>query len=252
MKQAAGLFVAVLLATAASAQTRTFGSVVFPGGTSATNPNISRNFGSVVFPGGSSSTPVVRGGAIPVVAPSAFSARPSFNNGNSFSHGGNSFRQPGRRGGRIAPATVYAYPVYLGGYGYYDGVAGPEGVAPQAIAQQPNVTVVMPPQQDVRPIIIQVDRDGQYVTSTQRQSAQMIPEPADEVAQAETEKPNYLIAFKDHTVYSSVAYWFDGDTLHYFTNGNTHNQASVSLIDRELTERLNREMGTDFKMPAVK
>ncbi len=70
------------------------------------------------------------------------------------------------------------------------------------------------------------------------------PEPAD--------SNHYLIAFKDHTIYSAVAYWADGDTLHYFTSGNTHNQASVSLIDRDLTERLNREMGTDFKLPPAK
>jgi len=49
-----------------------------------------------------------------------------------------------------------------------------------------------------------------------------------------------------------VAYWVDGETLHYFTTGNTHNQASLSLIDRELTERLNRELGIDFKLPAAK
>jgi endonuclease YncB( thermonuclease family) len=71
------------------------------------------------------------------------------------------------------------------------------------------------------------------------------PEPAADSAR-------YLLAFKDHTIYSAVAYWVDGDTMHYFTTGNTHNQASISLIDRELTERLNREMGIDFKLPAGK
>ena len=63
------------------------------------------------------------------------------------------------------------------------------------------------------------------------------------------EQPHYLIAMKDHTIYSAVAYWADGDTLHYFTSGNIHNQVSVSLIDRDLTERLNKEMGTDFRLP---
>jgi hypothetical protein len=49
-----------------------------------------------------------------------------------------------------------------------------------------------------------------------------------------------------------VAYWFDGDTLHYFTTGSTHNQASVSLLDRELTMRLNKELGIDFHIPEPK
>jgi hypothetical protein len=60
---------------------------------------------------------------------------------------------------------------------------------------------------------------------------------------------HYLIAFKDHTIYSAVAYWVDGETLHYFTTGNTHNQASISLIDRDLTQRLNKESGIDFRLP---
>ena len=64
--------------------------------------------------------------------------------------------------------------------------------------------------------------------------------------------PQYLLAFKDHSIYTAVAYWVDGDTLHYFTTGNIHNQASISLLDRELTERLNRELGIDFKLPAAK
>jgi hypothetical protein len=44
----------------------------------------------------------------------------------------------------------------------------------------------------------------------------------------------------------------DGDTLHYFTSGNTHNQASVSLVDRDLTERLNKESGVEVRLPPVK
>jgi hypothetical protein len=66
------------------------------------------------------------------------------------------------------------------------------------------------------------------------------------------ESQHYLLAFKDHTVYSAVAYWFEGETLHYFITGSTHNQASVSLLDKELTVRLNKELGTDFRMPDAK
>jgi hypothetical protein len=42
----------------------------------------------------------------------------------------------------------------------------------------------------------------------------------------------------------------DGDTLHYFTAGNVHNQASLALVDREFTERLNKEAGLDVRLPA--
>ena len=74
-----------------------------------------------------------------------------------------------------------------------------------------------------------------------------------EMAQAGSPEPTgYLIAFKDHTIYSAVAYWLEGDTLHYFTSGNVHNQVSLSLIDRDLTVRLNRESGIEVKLPAAK
>ena len=44
----------------------------------------------------------------------------------------------------------------------------------------------------------------------------------------------------------------DGDTIHYFTAGNKHNQASVSLIDRELTGRLNRPSGLEVTLPVAR
>jgi endonuclease YncB( thermonuclease family) len=63
---------------------------------------------------------------------------------------------------------------------------------------------------------------------------------------------HYLIAFKDHSIYSAVAYWVDGDTLHYFTTGSTHNQVSLSLVDRDLTRQLNAQSGLQLNLPASK
>jgi len=71
-------------------------------------------------------------------------------------------------------------------------------------------------------------------------------------AAAVPEPPHYYIALKDHHIYLAVAYWVQGDTLHYFLSGNTHNQVSLSLVDRGLTERLNRESGTVVQLPATK
>jgi hypothetical protein len=247
MNRAGGFSLVLLLAGSGFGQTRSFGSVVFPGGTHATNPNITRTFGSVVFPGGSSTTPVVR------TAPPAAHV-PVFVGGNSFNRGsGNVVNSPhrGGNGRRSQAATYYSYPVYVPGY--YDSAAYGDQIAPLAQPQQQpgNVTVVYPQQQqqEVRPIIIQLgtDANGQFTQTSRRPAAPPEEEPA-----AEPDQPHYLIAFKDHTIYTSVAYWFDGDTLHYFTKGDTHNQVSVALIDRPLTERLNRELGIDFKMPPAK
>lgn len=75
---------------------------------------------------------------------------------------------------------------------------------------------------------------------------------ADVDAAATPEPTHYYIALKDHHIYLAVAFWVEGETLHYFLPGNTHNQVSLSLVDYALTERLNRESGTEVRLPAAK
>jgi hypothetical protein len=58
----------------------------------------------------------------------------------------------------------------------------------------------------------------------------------------------YLIAYKDHSVYSALAYWVEGDTLHYVTTQNTHNQASLALIDLQQTTKLNADNKVPFSL----
>ncbi len=205
---------------------RGFGSVVFPGGAPSASPGFTRSFGSVVFPGAGGATQVGRG------QPSNFRRSPGYS-----------------RGSMNAPAFIYAVPVYVGG-GYDNSYAPQDPPPPQPQPQQP------PQQQPAVPVMIQVGPDGQYTTMGPRQpvpvyQAQRQPETVDEPEPANTSTP-YLLAFKDHTILSAVAYWVDGETLHYFTTGSTHNQVSMSLLDRELTDRLNRELGTDFKLPPAK
>jgi len=168
---------------------------------------------------------------------------------------------------RPAARPVYGYPVYVypyvGSYyapfGYdYSGYSygyGGYGDQPAAMQQQPNTTVVYPPQSaPASPVIINVGSPGQNgppSSSAPPESSYRGPaqQPQEEPA---GEATHYLIALKDHTIYSAVAYWVDGSTLHYFTTGNTHNQISVSLVDRELTERLNKGTGLEVKLPPAK
>jgi len=235
MKAAAGISALLFLAFGVSAQTvtRSFGSVVFPGGTSATTPGVTRNFGSVVFPGGSMSAPPVRTAPAPAfVGTTRAAGRPTTSVGAQNFHRNSGVTRIPR-----STATGYAYPVFVGNY--YDAPAY-EPQAPMAPPPAPPVMTMYNPE-TARPVMIQVP-PPEATSSYQPRTAE--PEPA--------EPQHYLLAFKDHTVYSAVAYWFDGDTLHYFTTGSTHNQASVSLLDRELTLRLNKELGTDFKIPDAK
>jgi hypothetical protein len=58
----------------------------------------------------------------------------------------------------------------------------------------------------------------------------------------------YLIAYKDHEIYSALAYWVEDKTLHYVTTQNTHNQASLDLIDLTLTKSLNQDRSVPFSI----
>lgn len=246
---------------------RTFGSVVFPGG--ATNPGVGvfRNFGSTVFPGGAPVPPVFGGAPIvgarpfvggvnagginvgggnflPIVNGNRSNNRrfPNNNNGRGFRHNNNNNSTP----------FVFAYPVFIGGgydnsyapNGYDPNGYGPQDPPPPQQPQQPNMTVVFPPQQQQPQ---QGPRPGGNMYDVPQGPTAQGPGP-----EPSSDAPRFLIAFKDRTIYSVIAYWTDGDTLHYFTSGNVHNQASMSLIDRPLTERLNRELGIDFTLPAAK
>lgn len=253
MRTLGGFAFALVLATGLSAQSRGsvvqtttggFGSVVFPGGTPATSPNVTRTFGSVLNPGGGGPRLVVPNGVQP------WFSRPPVNGQHHTGTG-------------TGTGATYAYPVYVfggyGGYGgYYDANAPEQGGPPQQQQQQPNITVIMPPAQPATPVIINVGPGGgQYTTTGRQQGGVNEPQPEPATAAAEPlaipdQQERYLLAFKDHSIYSASAYWVDGDTLHYFTSGNTHNQASLSLLDRPLTERLNKEFGVEFKVPAEK
>jgi len=240
--KALGIFAIVLsMSTALFAQnrsgfvnsgnvTRTGRSVVSPAGTSA-NPGAQRNVGAEFFPIGAAS---------PTGVPSGIP------NPNFPGHIG-AGRPATARGSSRTGSFVYAYPVYVGGGGYYDNYYAGQTAPASTGQEQPNIVVIYPPQP--APVIINQSGDSQYATRVQPQSLIYPMQPAPARAEETPEATHYLIAFKDHSIYSAVAYWVDGDTLHYFTTGSTHNQASVSLVDRELTDRLNRESGLEVKLP---
>jgi len=150
-------------------------------------------------------------------------------------------------GRRSTVYGTYAFPVYVGGYGYGYGNGYDSS---QAAEQQPNVAIVYPPAQP--PVIINQylgapPDQGQGSDTASNMHLYQAPSNAADSSAPDTQY--YLIAFKDHTIYSAVAYYVEGDTLHYFTEGNVHNQVSVSLVDRQLTEQLNRERNVDVKLP---
>lgn len=235
------LLLAFCLATSGFAQIfgsqSGFGNVVFPGtGHPPRNPNVT-GFGNVVFPG-TPKPPRINPFSITDLGFGAGVAgvvNPFFRPGSTigaFKHGG---------GGAGVPFAPYAYPVYVGG-----------GYSEPPAQQQPNIVVIYPQQQP--PVVINQMLGGPAQapdTSETSAGVQAYQAPARETASnpAVDTSSYYLIAFKDNSIYSALAYWIDGDTLHYVTAGNNHNQVSLSLVDRPLTERLNRErrVGIQFQ-----
>jgi hypothetical protein len=149
-------------------------------------------------------------------------------------------------------AIVYV-PYAVGGYygGYYYGDQGGQAPAnyPQQQPMGPQVIINQNFAPDVaRPVVREYVPDaggGIRIYGPQSQGN-------DNPAPVAEESPTFLIAFKDHTIYAALAYWVEGDTLHYVTNQNTHNQVSLDLVDRELSDRLNRERQVDFRLPPRK
>ena len=58
----------------------------------------------------------------------------------------------------------------------------------------------------------------------------------------------YLIAYKNHAIYAALAYWVEDNTLHYVTTQNTHNQASLDLIDITFSKSLNQDRDVPFSI----
>jgi hypothetical protein len=58
----------------------------------------------------------------------------------------------------------------------------------------------------------------------------------------------YLIAFKDQRIVKALGYWIEGTVLHYVSVEYALNQASITLIDPDLSQRLNYERGIKFEI----
>lgn len=143
-------------------------------------------------------------------------------------------------GPRVFP---YAYSWYVPSYSYWG-----DDSSYGAAAQPPATDTSSSPQQ---PVIINQYFGTQAPSGTEEpapQAATSDPAPAagDPVAAPQN---YYLIAYRNHAVYTALAYWVEDKTLHYVTTQNTHNQASLDLIDLDLTKSLNQTRDVTFSIP---
>jgi hypothetical protein len=224
-----GVGLLVLLAAAAAAQHRGGGASAPARSTMASPRNTYGSiggFGNVVYPGTGH-------------APGTHVGSPT----GGFQSG--RFRRP------------IIYPVIVGGYygygypfgGYYDGGYNgyPYQGDPGAYSSQPTPQVIINQNfipEHATPVV------REYAPDTGEETIRTYNAPGRApVESSEDSSAYYLLAFKDSSVYSAFAYWVEGDTLHYVTSDRIHNQASLNLVDRELTERLNRDRNMQVRLP---
>ena len=224
-------------------------------------------FGNVVYPGtghapNSANFPTRLGAAV--------AGRPY---GSGFGYGYPSapprYNHPGH--GR---SVVVPYPVFIGG-GYYGGYAPDAYAAPPPPDDQsqyvnpngaPSVVINqnfipdranpvvreyptdVPPPPEQSTMRLYQNQSHPYADQGAQQPTGTAPAPARTTVN--DEQPTiYLLAFKDHNIVPALGYWMEGNTLHYVSVEHSMNQASLDLIDRDLSQRLNDERGVEFKLP---
>jgi len=123
-------------------------------------------------------------------------------------------------------------------------------------AQQPssNVVVVYPPAapsstvfvERSSPTMIEYDQFGQPIGGGPSASAGLSGSAGGPSA---TGSQIYLIAFRDHSIRAVIAYWVEGNTLHYVTPEHESKVVILDLVDKDLCRRLNRERHVVFSLP---
>ncbi|MBZ5606799.1 MAG: hypothetical protein LAP38_00965 [Acidobacteriia bacterium] len=202
-------------------------------------------FGNVLYPGTGHAPAMPPGGFNGPRFPTGSAGRPVVRSPLPAAH-------PFHQRGSIVP-----YPVFYGGYGYdygYDTSSGygpnyAPGYGDQAppIVNTNSAPSVVINQNFVPPQANPVVREYGNPNPDEHSSAQdAVPAQRANEDQATL----YLIAFKDHSIVQALGYWMEGSNLHYVTVDHALNQASLDLIDRDLSQRLNTERGVEFRLPA--
>jgi hypothetical protein len=119
-------------------------------------------------------------------------------------------------------------------------------VQPQAMAPQVNVVQQTP--------IVSVNPN--YVPDTAKPVMREYSNVSQPYAEMEAKKEPVkaassitLIAFKDGMLVQAVAYWYEGENLHYVKPDHSMDKVALSKVDKESSERFNRERGLTFRMP---
>ena len=159
----------------------------------------------------------------------------------------------------IVPVPVYYGGYYMGfeapqaayGYGTGYGYDAPQQQGYDPGYADPNQSPIVIVNQNYRPDNVNpVTRD--YSNDTTLRKYETPTHPYDQPPVQDAPPTIYLIAMRDHTIFPTLAYWVEGDTLNYVTTEGSHNRISLDLVDREFSRQLNDERKVEFKLPPAK
>ena len=141
------------------------------------------------------------------------------------------------------PATRPAQRVnhlYRGGYGYWGG--GYYGGGGYWGAPHIAVRPVLPPPEPQAPILA-----SSSLYQADRANPVMREYGALPAANRAVNRVA-LVALTDGSAHAVWAYWLEGDQLAFVTVGDASHKVPISRLDRDRTEKLNRQQGVDFHL----
>jgi len=179
--------------------------------------------------------------------------------GNAPTHGVNSGRRYSQGFNKYRPAAPVYIPVAVyGGYGLPYGLNYSDPASDQSAPPPPESTpdVIVNPDyvpDRANPMIQEVpdtQSDGQNGVESYQAPGPPPVDPSSDAVSEPDQPTIYLIAFTDHTIVPALSYWTDGNILKYVNMDHSINQASLDLVDRDLSRLLNEQRNMDFLLPA--
>ena len=155
------------------------------------------------------------------------------------------------------PVRFPRYPL-LGGFGYggYPAYFAPipvNPVFPQVQQINAPAVVMLAPGADQQPPRAPEDTVKIYSNPVKMQEPdEPPPAPRTTSAKQPAGETMYLLALKDETVATAIAYWTDGAQLKYITPDRKQKQTPVKNVDTSLTLRLNEERGVTVSLVGLK
>jgi hypothetical protein len=157
---------------------------------------------------------------------------------------------------RVVVAPIYvAVPVYGGygyGYGYGSGYVDGPSDAPPPVQPAPTVIINQNFVPDrANPVVQDVPETPDSGAFQAPGPPPVEPPPSDADAASASGQPTiYLIAFRDHSIVPALAYWTEGSMLKYVNMDHGLNQATLDLVDRDMSRLLNQQRNVEFRLPA--